>query len=347
MNSFYIKSKERNSLKMLVIVFLMGVSTIFSQNYRNGKSYIKDFGKNELHVKEALAEYTKSVINSNSEERTDITLKTIYNKLENINKVLLKNDKGIKGDVTLRDAFVSLNVKTLEFFKNKTLLLNDYEVISEKSLDEIETIFTTKEKAIVSYYKEVSNFEKTKREFGLKYGIKIRSFLSKNILEYNALENFEFYKICVLDEKYIKLINANKLDEAILCLDYLKVECDHALRSINEYKKDIEDTSLNSTNKTLIESMKNNNSTLHMYFVQYDKMYQEIQKAKSDNTITEGEYNEKVRKFNVVKNIYFAEYNSLQYKKRQMVTKFYGANSSFLKNNVQFENNYASYTEVD
>lgn len=347
MNTINLNSVERNFKKTLLALFLLGVNFIFSQNYRNEKSYIEDFGKNELYVKESLAEYTKSVVNSNSVDRTDRTLTTIYNKLENINTVLLKTDKGLKGDLTLRDAFINLNAKTLELFKNKTLMLNDYKAMSEKSLDEIDAILKKKENDILGYYHEVSNFEKTKREFGMKYGVKIRSFLKKNILEYNAMENFVFYKISVIDEKYIKLINENNAEEATLCLNYLKLECDNALKAIEEYNDDIADTSLNTTNKNFIEFMKNNNSILHMYFIQYDKLNQDIQKAKNNPSISDEEYNEKVRNYNAVKNIYFTQYKAVQFKKQQMVNKFYVTNSTFLKNNVQFENNYARYTDVD
>lgn len=331
----------------MFVLLLLGANIAFSQNYRNERSYIEDFGKNELYVKEALAEYTKSVVLSTSVDRTGRTVNTIYNKLENINLVLEKNDKGFKGDLSLRNAFMSLNSKTLELFKNKTLILNDYKAMSEKSLEEIDAILKIKENEIISYYQEVANFEKAKREFGLKYGIKIRSFLKKNILEYNAMENFVFYKISVIDEKYIKLINENNADEATLCLNYLKLECDHSLKNIEEYNDDVADSSLNTTNKSFIEFMKNNNSTLHMYFVQYDKLYQDIQKAKNNPNISDEEYNEKVRNYNAVKNIYFAEYKAVQFKKQQMVNKFYVTNSNFLKNNVQFENNYARYTDVD
>ncbi len=125
--------------------------------------------------------------------------------------------------------------------------------MSEKSLEEIDAIFKIKENEIISYYQEVANFEKAKREFGLKYGIKIRSFLKKNILEYNAMENFAFYKISVIDEKYIKLVNENNAEEAALCLNYLKLECDNALKSIEDYNDDIADSSLNTTNKSFIE----------------------------------------------------------------------------------------------
>lgn len=57
MNTINLNSIGRNSKKRLFILLLLGVNFAFSQTYRNERSYIEDFGKNELYVKEALAEY--------------------------------------------------------------------------------------------------------------------------------------------------------------------------------------------------------------------------------------------------------------------------------------------------
>lgn len=332
---------------LAILLIFLCANGLFAQNYRNEKSYIEDFGKNELYVKEALSEYTKSIVNSLSKERTERTLVTIFNKLENINSILLKNDKGIKGDLALRDSFINLNNKTIELFKNKTLMLNDYKEMSQKSLEEINAIFSVKEAQLKNYYATVSGYENAKRDFGLKYDIKIRSFLKKNILEYNAMENFVFYKIGVIDEKYTQSVFENKPEEALASFNYLTTLCDTSLIDIENYKQDISDISLNEFNKKYIVSMKGNNEVLNMYYTSYCKLYNDLEIAKKDSTITDDDYNEIVRNYNAVKNIYLAECVNVQRKKQLMVSKFYVSNSTFLKNNIQFENNYARYTDAD
>lgn len=307
-----------------------------------------DFGRNELFVKESLAEYSKSIVNSISEERTENTLSTIYLKLERINSILLKNDKGLNGDLRLRDAFINLNSKTISLFKSKTLRLNDYKELSAMSLEEIDKVFKRKESDIEDYYAEVLNFEKMKREFGLQYDIKIRSSIRKNILEYNAMENLLFYKINVIDEKLINLINQNKSDEIVACMSYLNTISDDALLKVAIYKQEVNDISLNSANKKFIEYMKINNGSLYSYYVQFDKLNKELQQMKLDTAgVSNEEYNATVRNFNTVKNIYYSVFDAIQNKKQAVINKWYISNSDFLKNNIQFENNYERYTDVD
>ena len=102
--------------------------------------------KNELFVKESLMEYSLAIMDASSDVRIETTLEKIYNKLENINLNLLKNDIGIgdnnSKDTGLRDAFIKLNVKTITLLKNKSLKLKTIILTPERmSVSEISLEF--------------------------------------------------------------------------------------------------------------------------------------------------------------------------------------------------------------
>jgi len=74
--------------RKLVIIFLFLFPIIsFSQNYRNINSYINDFNKNELYVKKAFMDYTKTIVNLQDKERSKSTANRIIEKLENVNYI--------------------------------------------------------------------------------------------------------------------------------------------------------------------------------------------------------------------------------------------------------------------
>jgi hypothetical protein len=108
---------------LLFLGFLFSYQTGTSQNYRNAKAYITDFGRNELFVKESLMEYSTSIIDASPDDRVQTTLERIYKKLEDVNENLTKNDRGVYGDTDLRDAFIKLNNKTITLLKNKSFRL--------------------------------------------------------------------------------------------------------------------------------------------------------------------------------------------------------------------------------
>jgi hypothetical protein len=122
---------------------------------------------------------------------------------------LEQNDKGIDGDTSLRDAFMKLNSKTIELLNSKILVLTDYQEQSELSCSEIVNTFSLKEIELKNYYNELANYENVKKEFGTKHRVIIRSASEKEVLEYNAFQNFTFYKMNVIDEKLIQLISSN------------------------------------------------------------------------------------------------------------------------------------------
>lgn len=322
--------------------------TAKSQNYRNPKAYISDFGKSELYVKEALMEYSKSIIDASPDERIQSTMERIYIKLENINENLLKNDNGINGDVGLRDAFIKLNNKTIVLLKNKALKLNDYAVQSNLDYDDIFHNFSFKEKEITNYYSDIINYESFKKEFGLKYNLLIRNYNLKNVFEYNAYQNLIFYKLNVLDDKLIALLNLKNIEKVDECLIYMDKISKESTYKTTELKDDFEDDSLNNINIELITFFQNQNETLKPLYTEYVKNYFAFQKDK--NTISETEdlkkieeYNEKIKNFNKSKNDFFDALYKNQKEKKDLIDKWYKTNSLFLKNNIVFEDIYENF----
>jgi len=339
---------EKKLLRVVLVfltqmLFYTAVAQDEKNEYRNEKAYIDDFGKNELYIKESLAEYHKSIFSSLSEERKAITLTKIVNKLEKINSVLINHDEGLKGDVTLKNAFVNLNSKTVELLKNRILILEDYAEMSNKSLAELDFIFSEKEKAITEYYKIISDFEKTKRQFGLKYKVLIRAYMKKNIFEYFTIENYSYYKVGVIEEKFIKLINENKKEEAMVCFNYLNKMSDEILIKIEQNKADIVDLSLNEINKKYIECIRTSNTLMNAYFTQYIDSNKELQLAKKNENLSIEAYNSIVKNFNEKKNTFFKNFPTIQNKKQEMVYEYNSIKSKFLLNNIELENNYKTY----
>ncbi|GAA4080143.1 hypothetical protein GCM10022389_27820 [Flavobacterium cheonanense] len=326
----------------------MSFFNIAAQNYRNPKAYINDFGKSELFVKEALMEYSKSIIESSPDDRIQTTMERIYIKLEDINNNLLKNDTGINGDTTLRDEFIKLNSKTILLLKNKALKLNDYIVQSNSDYEDIFKNFSYKEKEITVYYSDILYYEKFKKEFGLKYNILIRNYTSKNVFEYNAYQNLIFYKLNVLDDKLVTLFtlkDTEKVNECIIHMDNILKESEFKTR---EFKGEFDDESLNNITTELIYFFQNQNVYLKELYYKYIEEYLTFQEAKknvteNDDEKTIAEYNEKVRKFNKSKNDFFDSLYENQIAKRDLINRWYKTNSLFLKNNIVFEDIYDNF----
>lgn len=339
----------RLSMLFLLIMNLF-CSTLYSQKYRNTKAYINDFGKSELYVKEALMEYSKSIIDASLDNRVENTLERIYIKLDNINVILLKHDIGIHGDISLRDEFIKLNNKTSALLKNKSLKLNDYSIQSNLSYDVIFDNFSKKENEISNYYADIIYYENFKKQFGLKYNLIIRNYNSKNVFEYNAYQNLIFYKLNVLDEKLTQLFyfrNADKVDECIAYMDRIIKE---SLFKTNAIKNDYEDQSLNEINIELIGFFQHQNTTLQTIYTHYIEAYTSFQKEKNlfeetDNVEKIASYNEKVRNYNAIKNTFFDTLYANQIAKKELLEKWYITNSLFLKNNIIFEDVYEKFVD--
>jgi len=340
-------------MKCLVSIFvytilLLNFLNVTAQNYRNPKAYINDFGKSELFVKEALMEYSKSIIEASPDDRIQTTMERIYIKLENINENLLKNDIGINDDTALRDEFIKLNSKTILLLKNKALKLNDYIIQSNSDYEDIFKNFFYKEKEITAYYSDILYYEKFKKEFGLKYKIAIRNYNSKNVFEYNAYQNLIFYKMNVLDDKLVtlfKLKDREKVNECIIHMDNIINESEY---KTSEFKGAFADESLNNINIELIHFFQNQNVYLKELYFKYIEEYLTFQEEKKvitenddDETITE--YNEKVKKINKSKNAFIDSLYENQIAKNDLINRWYKTNSLFLKNNIVFEDIYENF----
>ncbi|MEN9336640.1 MAG: hypothetical protein RLZZ500_1627 [Bacteroidota bacterium] len=343
----------KNLLKLIVFTWLLFCSTIlFAQNYRNAKAYINDFGKNELFVKESLMEYSKSIIDFTPDSRVNTTLERIYLKLEDINVNLLRNDVGVEGDTGLRDAFIRLNQKTVELLKNKSLKLNDYHLQSGLDYSEIFKNFAYKELEISKYYAEILAYETAKKEFGLKHKIIIRNFNKRNVFEYNAYQNLIFYKINVLDDKLVQLLKYRDTDKVLECMNFMSGVAQESLVKTDLYKDDYEDQSMIEANVELVNFIIKQNETIQPLFQQYVTVYDDFQKIKkkfleSNEQINVEDYNAEVRRFNEIKNTFFDTLYELQVKKSDLVKRWYITNSQFLKNNIEFEDLYEKFTNVD
>lgn len=320
-----------------------------AQNYRNPKAYINDFVKNEIFAKESLAEYSASIVNISSDTRVQATLDKIYSKLENINTILIKNDKGVFGDTELRDAFIQLNTKTISLLRNKSLILNDYAFQSALDYSDIFKNFVYKENEITDYYKGIIAYENTKRHFALKYKINLKSnAVKKNIFEYNAYQNIIYYEMNVLDEKLMTLLKEKNIEKVNECMRYITKVAEEGYRKTDSYRNDFKDTSLNNANFEYITFIVKQKETLLPFYFDYINLYESLQVAKkASNSISLEEYNLTVRKYNNAKNIFFDTLYTVQNNKSELIKAWTLTNGTFLKNNSEFENKFQSLTNLD
>ncbi len=324
-----------------------------AQNYRNPKAYINDFVKNELFVKESLAEYSSSIMNISSDARIQATLDKIYAKLDNVNNILIKNDKGVFGDTELRDSFIKLNAKTISLLKNKSLILNDYSYQSSLDYADIFKNFIYKENEITDYYRGLIAYENNKRHFALKYKINLKNNATKkNIFEYNAYQNIIYYEMNVLDEKLMTLLKEKNSAKVSECMKYIAKVAEEGYKKTESYKNDFKDTSLNNANIAFITFILGQKETLLPFYYEYVKSSEAFQivktKIEKDNkSVSLEEYNSQVRKFNNAKNVFFDTLYTIQNTKSELIASWTITNGTFLKNNSEFENKYEKLTSVD
>jgi hypothetical protein len=301
-------------------------------------------------------EYSLAIMDASSDVRIETTLEKIYNKLENINLNLLKNDIGIgtnnSKDTGLRDAFIKLNVKTITLLKNKSLKLNDYRVQSELDYSEIYKNFSYKESEIAKYYMEILNYESSKKDFGLKHKVLIRNHARKNVFEYNAYQNFIFYKLNVLDEKLITLFKNRNIDDVAECINFMTSTAEESLIKTDIYKDDFTDKTLNEINIEFINFMLLQNEKLKPLYDKYVTIYNDFQKIKAiylenNNQIKTEDYNAEVRRYNESKNAFSDALYENQIKKSDLLKRWYTTNGLFLKNNIEFEDLYEKFTVED
>lgn len=329
-------------------VFLLNISNTLAQNYRSPKAYIDDFARNEDFLKESLVEYTAAVINISPENRANSTLERIFKKLENVNTILLRNDKGIMGDVVLRDAFIKMNTRTISLLKNKVLILNDYSAQSLLDYPQILKNFSYKEKELVNYYKGLIDYENEKREFAQKYNIVIKEEIkTKNAFESNAYQNLVFYRMNVMDDKLSLLLKERNLENVKQCFAFMQTVATECIQKTESYKGDFKDTSLNDANLVLINFIMKQKDLLLEPYSNYVFASAELDKAKADKNISDADYNATVRRFNTTKNTFFDLLYNIQLRKKEMLDRWYITNSKWIKNNTEFEDLKNKITNVD
>lgn len=347
------KTLKRKPIAIASFLMLFFINNIgIAQNYRNPKAYINDFIKNETFVKESLSEYSSSIMNISSDIRIQATLDKIYAKLENVNIILMRNDKGVFGDTELRDSFIHLNSKTISLLKNKSLVLNDYTYQSSLDYADILKNFNFKENEITDYYRGLIAYENNKRSFALKYKINLKNnAVKKNIFEYNAYQNVIYYEMNVLDEKLMTLLKDKNIDKVNECMHYIAKFAEEGYKKTDSYKNDFKDTSLNNANIAFITFILQQKETLLPFYFDYIKSFKALQivktKIEKDNkSVSLDEYNTDVRKYNNAKNLFFDTLYTIQNSKQELIKSWTITNGTFLKNNSEFEK-YEKLTSLD
>jgi hypothetical protein len=352
----YNKGKEpfqfKNNPKFILYWFLLIIMLLplfsFSQDYRNARAYILDFGKNEMYIKKSLIDYSITIVESHLEPRSIVTSQKIIDKLQNINSVLKSNDKGFNKDISLRDSFINMNEKTIEYLKNGSLILNDYQEQSGLSFTEILNNLNRRQIEVQKYFDELKKYELIKKEFGLKYNIEIRNYNDKNVFEYNSIQNVVFYKINIIDDKLISLINEKDKNGVLMCLNFLDAIYDDLITKTTIHKNDFSDETLNDATIEYGNFIYSQKQKIVPLFIDYVNEYDTFQKIKNEFTTETPEsvtqYNLAVRNYNLKKNLFFDALYETQYKKKVMYNNWFITNGSFLKNNVEFENIHDKYT---
>lgn len=341
-------------LKSLLSITLLSCSVnSFSQNYRNARAYLNDFAQNEIFINSAMMEYTKSIAFMDSEKRVTTTSKELFNQLDKLNIILINHDKGFDGDVSLRDALKNLNKTVIDFFKNSSLSLKDYKEQSKLSLNKIEENFKLKEEEINNLYAAFLIYEQTKEDFGEKFNVPINNFEGKNVFEYNAQQNFIFYKINVVDEKLLVAIDNKNLEEIKKCTDLIQKICDESKGKTTYYKDYFKDNSLNNANINLIDFYTNQNKLIATPAEEFFTFYEKFQITKykfneDESFMSVEEYNKQVRHYNELKNKFYNTLYSVNLQKNDLIKNWSNTNSAFLKNNIDFEKyNYKFIADND
>ncbi|MCF6130395.1 hypothetical protein L1S35_11985 [Flavobacterium sp. AS60] len=352
------KSTLQNSPKsnlLIKVCFFIFVGLIpaisSSQNYRTIEAYMDDFAKNELFVKKSLMDYSVSIVESQLYSRTKVTAVRIIEKLENINSILLANNKGFEGNTLLRDSFIKLNQRTIDCLKNGSLILNDYDYQSTLTLPEIGENLATKESHLIAYYQELKKYEQDKKSFAMCYKMHFKNNKSKNILEYNAYQNVLFYKMNVMDEKLTYVINTKDKKGFSDCLNMITFTRDEVVAKTSEYRSEYKDTSLNDANIEYANFIAGQREKLSDLFIAYVDEYNTLQALKNstqpENSESIAKYNTTVKSYNTKKNLFYAVFNDLQITKDKMYDSWLATNSTFLKNNGKFDSLYETYASKD
>lgn len=341
-------SLHSNLLTMICLMLLVGLPTsAHSQDYRNINAYMDDFGKNEMFVKKSLMDYSVTIVESQLASRSNAAAGKIIEKLESMNANLRNNNKGFENNTSLRDSFIKMNQKTIASLLNGSLILNDYEYQSTLSLSEIGINLNQKEKDLVSYYEEMKSYEKSKKAFGNQYNMILKSSNSKNVLEYNALQNVLFYKINVIDQKLTSVISARDKKGFSDCLNSITDMHQATLAKTTQYSDTFKDNTLNAANIKYSNFINDQRAKFANLFNDYVDEYNALQILKNSKAPQTNEtvanYNQVVRNYNTKKNSFYTVFNTLQTAKKVLYDSWFVTNGTFLKNNGEFENIHDKY----
>ncbi len=344
------KYNPKSNFQTLIcfILFVGFTTTSNSQTYRTIDAYMDDFAKNELFVKKAFMDYSITIVESQLYSRTKYTAERIITKLDNLNNILQNTNKGFEGNTLLRDSFIKMNQRTIDCLQNGTLILNDYDYQSTKSLAEIVENLNKKESLLIAYYQEVKNYEDTKKMFASCYKMHFKPSKGKNILQYNAYQNILFYKMNVIDEKLTLVINTKDKKGFSDCMDMIALMHQEIINKTSEYKYEFKDTTLNDANIEYSNFIAGQKEKLADLFNNYVDDYNALQALKNssqpETKETIAAYNTAVRNYNMKKNLFYAVFNDTQSIKVTMYNNWLTINSAFLKNNGQFDSIYEKYT---
>ena len=351
------KNSIKNNLVFKVgLLFFIGFlpAILHSQNYRTINAYLEDFGKNEMFIKKAMMDYTVTIVESQLDSRSEATAARIIDKINNINTVLKRTDKGFEGNTMLRDSFIKMNELTILSLGNGSLILNDYDYQSSLSLPEIGENLAKKEAGMMAYYKGLQNYDQEKKAFFSNFKLHFKKPIGKNILEYNAFQNIMFYKLNVMDEKLTKVITSMDKKGFDDCMTMIALMHQEILAKTATYKNYFKDNSLNQANieyANLINNQSKQFSTLYNdYIIAYETL-QQLKKSSNaeaaDTTESIAIYNESVRDYNIKKNLFYAVFNDVQKTKDVMYDKWLVVNATFLKNNGSFDYLHNTYAVND
>ncbi|HBK82102.1 MAG TPA: hypothetical protein DDZ41_00650 [Flavobacterium sp.] len=322
------------------LIFLLYVNC-FSQDYKNIEAYLNDFSKNEFHLNEKLSEYIIALKENHIESRVSTTVNTILLKLNNLNLILTKHDKGWNNDVELRNALINLNLLTIELIKNDTFNLTNYKEMSLLSTEEILRIFDEKEKKIHEYYITLKKYQDTKIKFYKKYKMNlIQTNRNEDILEYVTEQGLIFYQVGVIDAKFIVDIKSHDLINIEKTLTVLKQICQNVYIKNKLIKLKLKDTALQKMTDTYVQTIEKNNSILYTDFKTFFEKQEELKKRKElykTSKISTEEYGAFVKNYNELKNRYLSAFDMIQKRKIDLVEDWYKSNSEFITNNIKLE----------
>jgi hypothetical protein len=88
---------------------------------------------------------------------------------------------------------------------------------------------------------------------------------------------------------------------------------------------------------------------LYQDYILVHEDFQKIKKKflETNEIIKVEDYNNEVRRYNKVKNTFFDALHENQIVKSELLKRWYITNSLFLKNNIEFENLYEKFTNLD